>query len=270
MRTQRQIEASRINGAKSRGPVTAAGRQKSSRNSRRHCMYAKDVPVSTLFPMPPDSGMDDLSVSSDPDPLVQAALDAHRGLLRIIHLQTRIVNDEVARQRLIHPAETDKTILALAYQRLADEAGTIEALLRFEGVAYRRWERALERIERWRGRQPLMFHPAESGEEIRSEIEKNEIRKTNPRPVSCENEKNEICGTNPTTPNPSVQINKAKQAYNRRVANHNEENLHPARIHRHCGSRADPRSNNEAAHARPDPPLLKRHPSRRLSRRAFG
>jgi hypothetical protein len=65
MRTQRQIEASRINGAKSRGPVTHAGRQESSRNSRRHCLYAKDIQVSPPTPIPPNS---DPSAPRSPNP----------------------------------------------------------------------------------------------------------------------------------------------------------------------------------------------------------
>jgi hypothetical protein len=137
--------------------------------------------------------------------------------MRIVALETRIVNEEVARQRLIHPAETGMTILALAYRRLADETGTIEALFRFEAVAYRRWERALERMERWHGRQPATFRQAESGEEIGAEIEKNKIRKTNPTPVSRENEKNEICGTNPATPDPSRPLGPKSTKPNRPI-----------------------------------------------------
>ena len=100
MRTQRQIEASRLNGAKSRGPVIHAGRQKSSRNSRRHCLYAKDLPI-------PEPEASPLAAQSPSDFLTQAALSAYEDLIRIWHLETRIVNEEVARQRLIHPVETE-------------------------------------------------------------------------------------------------------------------------------------------------------------------
>jgi hypothetical protein len=39
MRTPKQIAASRANGAKSKGPVTAQGKRNFSRNSTRHGMF---------------------------------------------------------------------------------------------------------------------------------------------------------------------------------------------------------------------------------------
>jgi hypothetical protein len=41
--TPKQIEASRKNGARSRGPITEAGKQNSSRNSTRHGLLAQTV-----------------------------------------------------------------------------------------------------------------------------------------------------------------------------------------------------------------------------------
>src|SRR5215471_13441026 len=43
MSTERQRESARINGARFRGPVTAEGKQISSRNSTRHGMLAQTV-----------------------------------------------------------------------------------------------------------------------------------------------------------------------------------------------------------------------------------
>jgi hypothetical protein len=43
--------------------------------------------------------------------------------MRIISLGSRVVNEEIARQRLIHPAETGPSLHALAFRRLADETG---------------------------------------------------------------------------------------------------------------------------------------------------
>src|SRR5580698_5412731 len=41
--TPKQIEASRKNGARSRGPITEAGKQNSARNSTRHGLLAQTV-----------------------------------------------------------------------------------------------------------------------------------------------------------------------------------------------------------------------------------
>ena len=43
MRTPKQIAASRANGARSKGPVTAQGKRNSSRNSIRHGLFADTI-----------------------------------------------------------------------------------------------------------------------------------------------------------------------------------------------------------------------------------
>jgi hypothetical protein len=52
MRSLKQIEASRANGARSRGPITAQGKRNSSRNSTRHGFSAPDP---SLDQNPPDA-----------------------------------------------------------------------------------------------------------------------------------------------------------------------------------------------------------------------
>jgi len=235
---KKDIAVSRINGAKSRGPVTDAGRQKSSRNSRRHCLYAKNIDDDIQVSSPVS---DPQSPASELDLLEQAALDAHRDRMRIVFLETRIMTEEIARQRLIHPAESEIMLQAFAFSRLADETGTMHALYRCEGVAMRRWERAVQRLDRWRSRQPVLFPKAE--------IEKNEICETNLR-----------------------NLEQPKQAYNLRVANHDKTNgaNNVAAAHVHRSHRERPSPHYQTAHARPHPPVFQRHSSRRQSRRAFG
>jgi hypothetical protein len=306
MRTELQREASRINGARSLGPVTNAGKRKSSRNSRTHCLYAKDSSISLMSSGPATAdqpatspGLEAQSPAphtacSEHDLLTQAALDAYRDLKRIIGLETRLMNEEIARQRLIQPDETAATLIALAFRRLVDETGAIHALYRYEGVMQRRWERAVQRLNRHRP-QP---------ESVR-ETNENEIRETNltgplygglslTGPLY-----GDLSLTGPLygdlsltcrRPSPSIIANShtapAKRAYNRRVAakrvyvpaarwsahsglenapkKYNERNndeanpgrrlLGDCRHHSH-GSRAGP--HHETAHARSHSPGVK-------------
>jgi hypothetical protein len=195
MRTARQREASRINGSRSHGPVTSIGKQKSSRNSRRHGLYAKDIPAAlpsgelsalhdeleALYPAPN-------SPNSEYERLLQCALDAHRDRMRIVFLETRIMTQEIDRQRLIHPEESEVSLAALAFRRLADETGTMHALYRFDGVMMRRQERAL-----------------------------HNLREHTLQPVATP--ENKMCGTNLTLrPICRPRITHPKPAYNRRVA----------------------------------------------------
>jgi hypothetical protein len=211
MRTARQREASRINGARSRGPVTSIGKQKSSRNSRRHGLYAKD------FPAAPPSGelsalhdqLEANSPNSEYERLLQCTLDAHRDRMRIVSLETRIMTEEIDRQRLLHPEESEVSLAALAFRRLANETGTIDALYRFEGVTMRRHERAQRNLDRWHRLQPV--------------ISENEICGTNLGPVPEGSEPDiepiEICGTNLTSHRICrPRITRLKRTYNRRVA----------------------------------------------------
>lgn len=301
MRTARQREASRINGARSRGPVTSIGKQKSSRNSRRHGLYAKDIPIvppsghepaelpdlhaqalhdelAALYPAPN-------SPNSEYERLLQCALDAHRDCMRIVFLETRIMREEIARQRLIPPEESEVSLAALAFRRLADETGTMLALCRLDGVMIRREERALDRLERFSERahrlQNTFFQKTEIcqtnlGANSESAAFEPDAEAQSPAP---EIEKNEICETNPgtraTCHHAQTRITHPKQTYNRRVAikgayveaktAHLRKNPRVSRCRPvPCpnGARAGP--NHEAADARPHPPRGQRRPPDRL------
>ncbi len=122
MRTELQRLTARLNGAKSRGPVTARGKLNSSRNSRRHGLYAREF---ALSPLPADRA--------------EALHAAHLERLRIAGLEARIMNDEIDRQRTLHPDAPLPTLRALALRHLCDESGVMEAILRLATAAERRY-----------------------------------------------------------------------------------------------------------------------------------
>jgi outer membrane protein len=163
MRTARQIEASRLNGAKSRGPVTAAGKSKSARNSRRHGLYAKtiepgDIPdcvteATAAFraaleaEYPPGNATSFANfANSVRDELLDGVAQAYGHLRQIVALETTCMNREIARQRLANPEESDCTLQALAFKRLSDETGTLELIDRLETKLFSHFEIAMNRL----------------------------------------------------------------------------------------------------------------------------
>ncbi len=64
--------------------------------------------------------------------------------MRIVLFETRVMEEEIDRQRLIHPAEAEHVFHERAFRRLANETGTMHAFYRFEGAPMRRLNRALQ------------------------------------------------------------------------------------------------------------------------------
>ena len=92
MATDKQIEASRANGARSRGPVTPEGKAKSARNSTRHGGLAKAVVLEgesrTLFNQLVDKLNSTLRPRNDLDHLLIGRMAAaHWRQIRLWKLQ---------------------------------------------------------------------------------------------------------------------------------------------------------------------------------------
>src|ERR1022692_2896274 len=104
MRSEKQIQASRINGARSRGPVTAQGKRNSSRNSLRHGFY---IPDSSLEQNPPTAFVAlraDYMLQFQPQTpreihLVHVMAVARWRMLRVAEAQKMAVDKAMARQR---------------------------------------------------------------------------------------------------------------------------------------------------------------------------
>lgn len=199
MRTARQIEASRLNGARSRGPATDAGKRKSSRNSRRHGLYSKtvepgDIPAcvtadTAIFragleaEYPPGN-----TTNPFRDEILESVVHAYGCLRQIAALETTVMNREIGRQRVAHPGESSLTLQALAFKRLSDETGTLQLIDRLETRLFNHFEIAIDRL-RFLGSLGfgLQGEFAEKSKNVETNpgtaAEKIENAETNPGPV---------------------------------------------------------------------------------------
>jgi hypothetical protein len=178
-RTEKQREAARRNGAKSRGPATAAGKQKSARNSHRHGLYAKKL---TPAPgSPEESALIAIaeSLKSQFQPrnaaesrAIEIAAISFWAFRRIQALEKITLQIEMEAQRQLYPGETFISLYERAFRRLSDETNTLVAVMRLEDRHHRKFRAAIQH-----------FH------QLRALIARSE-------PTENENEK---CETNPGT-----------------------------------------------------------------------
>jgi hypothetical protein len=154
IRSELQRAASRLNGMKSRGPVTVAGKPHSSRNSLRHGLYSRTappLPVTTHEPLARLRA--DLTAAYQPgtvfaEGLVEQAAIASWRIRQLQALETAAMNAEIVRQRPIHPSSAPVQLIACAFRRLIDETGTLRLINRLEARYERLCDRALDRLEK--------------------------------------------------------------------------------------------------------------------------
>jgi hypothetical protein len=137
MRSESQNTASRANGAKSRGPVTPAGRLASAGNRLDHGMLADAIVIE----------------GEDADRLAALSEAFHRQLqprdevelahvenmimcrwrqIRLWELESANMGYEIRKQAHIHESETKRTRAALAFRSLSDESRSLELMNRYE------------------------------------------------------------------------------------------------------------------------------------------
>jgi hypothetical protein len=178
--SEKRAAASRANGAKSRGPVTAQGRANSSRNRLRHGLRAQTASVDR------ESADRLTALLASYEREFQPRSDMERKLVETMalaawrrtclwKLETVEISREVRRLELLTPDKTSIALVAFAFENLSGDGGPLNLINRLESRCDRHYDRAFDRLAALRTRGS---HLAGSGI-----FEKINYERTNP--ASC-------------------------------------------------------------------------------------
>ena len=151
MRSEKQIAASKMNGSKSRGPVTALGKDRIRSNALQHGLTARlalwrnenaahfqDLFIALLDRFSPANDVEFLCVE-------EMAMAKWR-LRRVVGLETTLGNQRLAETTAEGPAAT------LAAFTAAEQAGQLLTTLRQHEASYSRaYQRAYRHLQELRG-----------------------------------------------------------------------------------------------------------------------
>jgi len=197
MSTINKAESSRINGAKSRGPVTPEGKQRSSLNAVRHGLLAKSICLTNEDPEKFKELLQDYLTRLQPTDnvelrLVEQIASAAFRLERFAGTESALFDLEMDAQTPQIEKEFKKidhaSTFALAFKSLADNSKALHLYLRYETTISRQYDRALKQLLTLRAKFPIPDEaeiPNEPNDEQRAGALPNEPTK----PEKC-------CGLN--------------------------------------------------------------------------
>src|SRR6266446_710774 len=142
MPTERQSESARINGAKSHGPISAEGKEKSSRNSLQHgCTASHTIILACEDPEDFERMVEKYDtmykpVTLEEQDLVAEMISARWRIRRATGIETNLIDCEMVTEEpklKLKFAEVDcGMVLASAFRSLADESHSMTMLNRYE------------------------------------------------------------------------------------------------------------------------------------------
>ncbi len=154
-RTEAQIEASRLNGAKSRGPVTSEGKAISSRNSLKHGIRAATTVIQGENAAAFDEILADLYAEFEPATITEESLIRTMAAAiwrqgRTIRVEQSILNMQMRNeaQRYPHIANYPDLLNGTAFSNLGDKSRNLDLILRYEAHYDRQFLRAHKRPAR--------------------------------------------------------------------------------------------------------------------------
>jgi hypothetical protein len=162
-RSDKQIEASRANGAKSRGPVTDEGKQHSSRNAITHGLLAQTVVLNgeskERFATLLHSIQQELQpATAIENQLVETMAVARWRQFRIVGMEKAAVAREVGK---LDPAHGPAANTTQAYRALNGDSRFLETMNRYETRFDRQYGRAFRAFKEYRVSQRQKNEPAQ-------------------------------------------------------------------------------------------------------------
>jgi len=198
MRSDKQLQASRANGAKSRGPVTAEGKRNTSQNSIRHGAFAREVRLRNESKAEFEEFAQAMIDEFQPrtvfeSTLVDSMISAHWRAIRLSILEKALVDHEIENKEkqiatgsMGEDAVVDApTVAAVTLRDLADKSRAPELFSRYEVRFARQYLRAHKRLMDVRDRRRDTPPPAQPGPNVVpiSENENIENREQTQQPV---------------------------------------------------------------------------------------
>lgn len=154
--SQRKSQSARANGAQSHGPATPEGRAKSSRNSLRHGLSARQIVLPNEDPGQFHALLDAYFDQFQPatpieTEMVEAMAAARWRLRRLIGIETDILTRELG-ERTAYMDRYDVTPdpharIAFVFQKLADNTHSLALLARYESSLNRVYDRAFKQLQ---------------------------------------------------------------------------------------------------------------------------
>jgi hypothetical protein len=208
MRTPKQTEASRANGAKSKGPVTPQGKRNSSRNSTRHGLLAETIVLEAelagRFLQLLDSLIEEHRPRTPTETMLVDTIAAARWRQdRIWGMQKVAFDHDIASCDSAEESSPLRAVLTL--RSSAESVRTHELLLRYEIALDRQTSRALLRLQQLQARElrPKSAGSArESKEHAPAERTQQPVETVNlPLPIPVRIPPNPAPQSRPTAPN---------------------------------------------------------------------
>jgi hypothetical protein len=146
MSSQRRIDSSRANGAKSRGPVTPEGKQASSRNATRHGFLARAVVLDeertpAFYDLLNDLIREHNAQTETQLNLIETMAMARWRIARLWAIEREVLQTEIDKPE--HASADPTARITKAFRALADRDGILGLLNRYEARLDRQYARAL-------------------------------------------------------------------------------------------------------------------------------